>query len=96
MKLSDITSYLYKYQSSFLITIFLIELVWFAYNFRQPTANNDIFIQLLSTDKILSSFDFSDTFGHPIGIPMLSSFVIMLGLSPIIVMYYLIPKLSMQ
>ncbi len=55
------------------------------------TANNDIYMQLLATEFIISDFNFSGVGGHPIGLALVASFLRILGMDPLIILYYIQP-----
>ncbi|SVD94311.1 uncharacterized protein METZ01_LOCUS447165, partial [marine metagenome] len=57
------------------------------------TANNDIFVQLLAIDGILSDFDFSEIDRHPMGISIIASVFKLCKLDPLICLYFLQPFL---
>ena len=89
---------MYKYRSRYLAKSFLPlsgGFIFFliALYISQPTANNDIYMQLLAIDGILLNFDFSGVGGHPIGIALLGSFIKLLNIDPLIFFYWLQPFL---
>ena len=89
---------MYKYRSRYLAKSFLPlsgGFIFFliALYISQPTANNDIYMQLLAIDGILLNFDFSGVGGHPIGIALLGSFIKLLNIDPLIFLYWLQPFL---
>ena len=68
------------------IMLFIIlscELFLFSLFHYTSTANNDVYHQLLSTEKIIESFDFSEIDPHPVGIPLISTLLIYKGIDPI-------------
>lgn len=74
-----------------LLIVFSSELILFTFSFYQQTANNDLYLQLLATEKIIENFDFSDVSPHPIGISLVSSFFIYFNIDPIIILNWISP-----
>mgnify|MGYP003964903931 CR=1 FL=1 len=73
-------------KNTFWVVLFIflgVELIVFSYYSYTPTANNDVYHQLLSSEKIIKSFDFSDVNPHPLGIPLFSSILIYNNIDPI-------------
>ena len=80
------TELLYQLFGSFIFIIIALFL-------SRPTANNDIFVQLLAIDGILSNFDFSEMGHHPLGIAVTASLLKLCKLDPLICLYFLQPFL---
>jgi len=64
-----------------------------AYFISEPTANNDVYNQLIASKYILSSFNFSTLGQHPIGIALIAVAIRIIGFDPLIVLYYVQPIL---
>ena len=64
-----------------------------AFFISRLTANNDIYVQLLAIDGILSELDFSGVGQHPVGIAMVASLFKLCKLDPLICLYFLQPVL---
>ena len=89
----------FSFGKSFHVILFFFfsaQLFLFSYYYYTPTANNDVYHQLLSTEKIIESFDFSDVNPHPVGIPLFSSFLIYNNIDPIIVLKWVSPIMMMM
>ena len=80
------TELLYQLFGSFIFIII-------AFILSRPTANNDIFVQLLAIDGILSNFDFSEMGHHSLGIAVTASLLKLCKLDPLICLYFLQPFL---
>ena len=65
-----------------------------AFFISRPTANTDIYVQLIAIKGILSELDFSGVHWHPIGIATVASLFKLFNLDPLICLYYLQPVLS--
>ena len=76
-----------------LYLLFSIQLILFAAIFFTTKANNDVYYQLLATEKIISNFDFSSVPPHPIGIPIIASIILKMGFEPIIFFQWISPIL---
>ena len=79
--------FIYKpnYSTDILYALYgVIILLLIAFFISQPTANNDIYMQMLAIDGILSDFDFSGVGGHPIGIALVASFLKLCSVDPLI------------
>ena len=84
----------FSFGKSFHVILFFFfsaQLFLFSYYYYTPTANNDVYHQLLSTEKIIESFDFSDVNPHPVGIPLFSSFLIYNKIDPIFFFKWMSP-----
>ena len=65
-----------------------------AFFISKPTANNDIYNQLLASNRILSDFSFRDVGQHPVGIASVAAILRLFNLDPLIFLYYLQPFLA--
>ncbi len=76
-----------------LYLLFSIQLILFTAIFFTTKANNDVYYQLLATEKIISNFDFSSVPPHPTGIPIIASIILKIGFEPIILFQWISPIL---
>ena len=89
--------FIYKpnYSTDILYALYgVIILLLIAFFISQPTANNDIYMQMLAIDGILSDFDFSGVGGHPIGVAMAASFLKFCSVDPLITFYWIKPLIA--
>ncbi len=83
--------YLKKIYYSLFGALFFIVIAFFI---SRPTANNDIYNQLLASEGILSNFSFRDVGQHPVGIASVAAIFRLFNLDPLIFLYYLQPFLA--
>ena len=60
----------------------------------KKTASNDLYMQLIAIEKIISQFDFSGVGGHPIGFAFVGSLFKLIKLDPLLIFYYLQPFIT--
>ena len=96
MKLIKTITYQRKISYKILFIILSCELFLFSLFHYTSTANNDVYHQLLSTEKIIDSFDFSEIDPHPVGIPLISSLLIYIGIDPIKSLKWISPIIMMM
>ena len=96
MKLIKTITYQRKFSYKILFIILSCELFLFSLFHYTSTANNDVYHQLLSTEKIIDSFDFSEIDPHPVGIPLISSLLIYIGIDPIKSLKWISPIMMMM
>ena len=90
---------MHKYQMKYPYNILYpfgggIILTLIAFFISRPTANTDIYVQLLAIKGVTSGLDFSGVGRHPLGIVSVASLFKLLKLDPLICLYFLQPILS--
>ena len=75
------------------IVIGIVTMIFLSFFISSATANNDIYMQLLASKKIINNLDFSGVGGHPVGIAIISSILKLFGTDPLIILYYSQPFL---
>ncbi len=60
----------------------------------KKTASNDLYMQLIAIEKIITQFDFSGVGGHPIGFAFIGSLFKLFKLDPLLIFYYLQPFIT--
>ena len=60
----------------------------------KKTTSNDLYMQLIAIEGVVSQFDFSGVGGHPIGFVLIGSFFKILNLDPLLIFNFLQPFIS--